>query len=83
MAERNDQIPPRTIASRKEIDRLKLDRKNDPPAPEHNHPAPSWLNNSDDTERRKMRMRERRIRYLENRLDGAKQKMERGWDQNH
>ena len=71
----------RDIATRRELERLKADRKNDPAVPAYDHPAPSWALDSEDPRRIKMRMRERRIRRLENRLDGAVRKMERDFDQ--
>ena len=77
----DDKTTPREIASRKELQRLKLDRRNDPPVPFLNHPRPAWADNADDPVRRQIRMRERRIRKLENRLDGAVKKMERDFDQ--
>ena len=72
----------RGIATRKELKRLIADRKNDPPTPERNHPTPSWVENTEDPKRVHIRMRERRIRFLTNRLDGVQQKMEREFDRN-
>ncbi|MEM8751134.1 MAG: hypothetical protein AAGF28_12605 [Pseudomonadota bacterium] len=42
---------------------------------------PNWVVDAQDPIRRGMRMRERRIRYLQNRLDGAARKVERDFDQ--
>lgn len=71
----------RGITSREELERLIADRRNDPPSPSLDHPRPSWMLDPEDETRAHMRMRERRIRYLENRLDGAIVKMERDFDQ--
>lgn len=71
----------RDIATRKEIDRLKRDRRNDPPVVSHNYPKPSWAPDPQAAIRRQIRMRERRIRKLEHRLDGSKKTMERDFDQ--
>ena len=71
----------RGVATRAELERLIDDRKNDPPIPEHDHPAPNWVVTTTDPNLARQRMRERRIRYLTNRLDGATRKMETGYDQ--
>lgn len=76
--EKNDQ----DIASRAELDHWLNDRKNDPSVPELNYPKPSWMEDAEDPNRLHMRMRERRIRNLTNRLDGAARDMEREFDQN-
>lgn len=68
--------------TRLELARLIDDRKNDPSVATLNHPRPSWMLDADDPVRRHIRIRERRIRYLENRLDGASQNFEREFDQN-
>ena len=70
----------RGVATRAELERLIADRKNDPPTIEHDHPAPNWVNMTSDPNLARQRMRERRIRYLTNRLDGATQRMETGYD---
>ena len=70
----------RGIATRAELERLIADRKNDPPTIEHDHPAPSWVVTKTDPNLSRKRIRERRIRYLTNRLDGATQRMETGYD---
>lgn len=70
----------RGIATRQELDALIADRKNDPPVPALNHPKPSWVLSAEDRDRVRMRMRERRIHYLERRLSGATQKMERDYE---
>ena len=71
----------RGVATRAELDRLIADRKNDPPTTEHDHPAPSWVVVKTDPNLARQRMRERRIRYLMNRLDAATQRMEIEYDQ--
>lgn len=78
----SDKDGSRNIVSRHELARLIADRKNDPPAAQLDHPKPNWVLDSEDPARRRMRMRERRIRYLTNRLDGAAKTMEREFDQN-
>ena len=80
--DRDDRKDPNGIATRKELDKLIEDRRNDPPVPHLDHPKPSWMMDADDPVRRRIRMRERRIRYLENRLSGASRTMEREFDQN-
>lgn len=70
------------IATRAELDRWIEDRKTDPTVPELNHPKPSWVDDPDDSDRMRMRMRERRINHLENRLDQAANEMEQEFDQN-
>ncbi|OUS37247.1 hypothetical protein A9Q94_06500 [Rhodobacterales bacterium 56_14_T64] len=70
------------IATRAERDRWIEDRKNDPSVPTLEHPKPSWAEDAEDPDRLYIRMRERRIRNLTNRLDGAVRDMEREWDQN-
>ncbi|MEP3124342.1 MAG: hypothetical protein ABJO52_20885 [Nisaea sp.] len=70
------------IATRDELDHLIADRKNDPEVPEYNHPAPSWIDNSEDPKRIQMRMRERRINYLESRLNSAGREFEREFERN-
>ena len=69
------------IVSRVELARLIADRKNDSPLPAHDMPRPSWVDDPYDARRTHIRMRERRIRYLQNRLDGVKLRMERDFDQ--
>lgn len=69
-----------SVATRAELERLIADRKNDPPTIEHDHPAPNWVVTTTDPNLARQRMRERRIRYLTNRLDGARQRMETGYD---
>lgn len=78
MADEKRQQP---IVTRAGIERLKEDRKNDPAIPAYDYPRPSWMDNADDPKRVHIRMRERYIRYGENRLDGAKKTMEREFDQ--
>ncbi|SFO40872.1 hypothetical protein SAMN04488056_105255 [Cohaesibacter marisflavi] len=63
------------IATREELDQLIADREKDPPIPEYNYPKPSWIEDSGDTDRAWMRMRERRINHLEKRLDNASRTM--------
>ena len=72
--------PARKLTTRQELNRLIADRKNDPqtPAPA---PKPSWAQHLPDPKQKQMQLRERRIRFLQNRLEGAKHKMERDWDQ--
>jgi len=71
----------RYTASRKELSRLIEDRENDHDKLTYEHPAPSWADNSaHSTELRRIAARERRIRYLTNRLEGAARKMERDFD---
>lgn len=71
--------PNARIATRADVDRLKADRENDharaAPAPK-----PTWATEASTPSEKHIRMRERRIRHLENRLEGAKQKMEQAWD---
>ncbi len=71
----------RKAATRWELSRLIDDRRSDPPTPTHDFPRPSWMLDPEDETRAHMRMRERRIRYLQNRLDGAAIKMEQDFDQ--
>ena len=68
------------IATREELDLLIADRENDPQTPELNHPKPSWIVDSDDTDRTWMRMRERRINHLEKRLDHASSDMRHSFE---
>lgn len=68
------------ITSKVERDRLVGDRQNDPPIPEHNHPAPDWVLNPDDPNRQAMRRREQRINELNERLGRASAKLERDFD---
>jgi hypothetical protein len=59
------------IATRDELDRLIADRDNDHDRLTYEHPKPSWVDDPDDTDRIHIRMRERRINHLENRLGSA------------
>lgn len=77
-----DEKQRRRIVTRTGIEALKNDRKNDPAIPVYDYPRPSWMDNADDPKRVHIRMRERYIRYGENRLDIAKKSMEREFDQN-
>lgn len=70
------------IATRAELDHWIEDRKNDPEIPEYNYPKPSWIEDPEDPKRVQIRMRERRIQNLTNRLDGAGREVEREFDQN-
>lgn len=71
----------RGIATRIELNHHIADRKNDPSIPALKHPSPTWMLDPTDDTRVHIRMRERRISYLENRLDGAVKKLERDFDQ--
>ncbi|TLP43455.1 hypothetical protein FDK21_18055 [Cohaesibacter sp. CAU 1516] len=68
------------IVTRNELDQLIADRDNDPTVPEYNYPKPSWIEDSDDSDRAWMRMRERRINHLEKRLDSASRTMRHGFE---
>ena len=69
------------LATRQELNRLLEDRKNDPPAPALDHPKPNWVLDSEDPKRRHIRMRERRIRHLMDRLHKSKNKLEHDFEQ--
>lgn len=77
-AEREEHLS--DIATKAERDRLVGDRRNDPPVPEHNYPAPDWVLNPDDPARQRMRPREQRINDLDNRMTRAQAKFERDFD---
>jgi hypothetical protein len=70
------------IAARDELAGLVEDRRKDPEQLELDHPAPSWVDtlNTDSADRKRIAARERRIRYLSNRLEKASRKMERDFD---
>jgi len=72
---------PKDVATHEELQRLIDDRKNDPELLTPKPPRPSWVEDANHDIRKHMRMRERRIRYLQNRLDGAQKRMERDFDQ--
>lgn len=73
---------PQNIVTKDALDHLKADRKNDPAIQTYDYPRPSWMDNADDPNRVHQRMRERHIRYIENRLDRAGRNFEREFDQN-
>lgn len=68
------------IATKSERDRLIEDRRNDPPVPEHNYPAPEWETNPNSLIRQQMRNREARINDLNGRLGRASRKVNRDFD---
>lgn len=68
------------IATKSDLDRLIEDRQNDPPVPEHNHPAPDWVVNPDNSDRLRMRERENNIQDISERLDNASTKFNRDFD---
>lgn len=77
----SDDKKPKPFSTRDELEYWKADRKNDQPYIHNDYPRPSWMVDPYDEKRRHIRMRERRIRHLENRLNGAVNKMERDFDQ--
>ncbi|WP_238365453.1 hypothetical protein [Mesobacterium pallidum] len=71
----------RQTASRREVSRLIEERESDHDRLSHEHPAPSWADSSAQSAAlRRIAARERRIRYLTHRLEGATRKMERDFD---
>lgn len=72
--------PERAPATRADLERLQDDRKNDPARAELAHPAPPWAAPDVDSDLRRRQARERRIHYLTNRLDAARQKIEQDFD---
>ncbi len=68
------------ITTKVERDNLVGDRRNDPPVPEHNYPAPDWVLNPDDPNRQAMRRREQRINELNERLGRASARLEQDFD---
>ena len=72
--------PASRIATRKELERLIADRKNDPPVPDLDHPKPNWMVDADDPRRRHIRMRERRINHLRERLEGNARKLSQDFE---
>ncbi len=73
--------PEHDIVTKTELENLIADRENDPSTPELNHPKPSWVDDSEDPRRVHMRMRERRINYIEKRFDTVSQELEQDWEQ--
>ena len=68
------------ISTKAELEQHTEDRRNDPPVPEHNHPAPDWVMNPDSHHRQRMRKREQRVNQLRDRLGRASGKLERDFD---
>ena len=67
-------------ATKTELDNRVEDRRNYPPIPEHNHPAPDWVQNADNLHRQYMRKNEQRINELRNRLNDSSRTMRRDFD---
>ena len=65
------------ISSMAELERLRADRENDAEHLKAEHPRPSWAAETEHPHQMHMRMRERRISFLEKRL-GVHQDQARG-----
>ncbi len=70
----------RGIATREELDQLIADRQNDPARLELHYSPPALGGGAGQQKQTHIRMRERRIRYLERRLNGAARSMEREFE---
>lgn len=70
-----------TVPTKKELETLIADRKNDLA---HQSPelVPPWTGNRSEAEWRHIRERERKIRRMTHRLDRAKQQLDHDFDMN-
>lgn len=74
----NPLTPARKLSTRAELEALRAERERDLEHLRLDHPSPSQLlGNPEDPKRVQMRMRERRIRFLEEKLFERERKLDR------